>query len=304
MSSYIFKVSPENNQERLDVFLTRSLSDISSRSFVKKLIDGGHVSLNETRVKAHHKVKEGQEVQVEIPDNFLTPQYAAPEDIPLDIFYEDESVIVINKVSGMTVHPAKGNMTGTLVNALLHYSVNLSDVNEEMRPGIVHRLDKDTSGLILIAKDNITHTKLAKQFQRREIKKRYVALVEGNIEFEEGRVDAPIGRHPRYHEKKQVQFHNSSAKEAVTDYQVLKRAKGVTLVALFPKTGRTHQLRVHMQYLKHSILGDEKYGKKSSFLRLALHAQSIGFKHPRTGTFIELATEIPKEFLERVTDFK
>ncbi len=299
MLQHVFKVHPKNNQERLDVFLTQSLSDAPSRNFVKRLIDGGHVRVNEVLFKAHHKVKEGQEVQVFIPDDFLTPQYAAPENIPLDVFYEDDYLLVINKPIGMTVHPSKGNHRGTLVNALLHYSVSLSDVNEEMRPGIVHRLDKETSGLILIAKDNITHTKLAKQFQRREVKKRYIALVQGDVEFDEGRIDAPIGRHPRYHEKKQVQF-NLKAKESVTYYKVLKRIKDVTLLSLFPRTGRTHQLRVHMQYLKHPILGDDKYGKKNSFSRLALHAQSIGFKHPGTKRYLELSIKPPEEFLERV----
>ncbi len=300
MSLHVFKVLPENNQERLDIFLRHQWGEVSSRNSIKKLIMGGHVHVNEMLVKAHFKVQQGQEVQVVIPDNFLTPQYVAPENIPLEIVYEDENILAVNKPIGMTVHPSQGNYTGTLVNALLYYSVNLSNINEEMRPGIVHRLDKATSGLILIAKDNITHTKLAKQFQRREIKKKYVALVAGNIEFDEGKINAPIGRHPRYPEKKQVQFHSSKAKESITYYKVLKRGKAFTLVALFPKTGRTHQLRVHLKYLKHPILGDDKYGDKSSFSRLALHAQSIGFKHPRTKCYLEFSVKLPKEFLEKV----
>ncbi|VAW49618.1 Ribosomal large subunit pseudouridine synthase D [hydrothermal vent metagenome] len=300
MSIQILKVLLEKNDIRLDIFLTKTLPDKPSRSFVKRLVDGGHVRVNEGRVKAHHKVSVGEDVYVDIPEDFGKPQYIGPEDIPLDISYEDEALIVVNKPIGMTVHPAQGNYTGTLVNALLNYSVNLSNVNEEMRPGIVHRLDKETSGLILIAKDNITHTKLAKQFKRREIHKRYVALVEGEIEFDEGKVNAPIGRNPRHHEKKQVQFQNPSAKEAITYYRVLKRVKGVSLVALFPKTGRTHQLRVHMQYLRHAILGDEKYGKRKSFLRLALHAQSIGFKHPRTNQYLEVSCKVPQSFIDKI----
>jgi len=283
MSIYTLKVDEEHDHLRLDVFLTQAISEAPSRSLVRKLIDFGHVRVNEHTVKAHHKVVAGDDIYVEIPKDFLAPQYTAPENIPLDIFHEDGYLIAVNKPRGMVVHPAQGCYTGTLVNALLHHSVKLSQINEDMRPGIVHRLDKETSGLLLVAKDNITHTKLAKQFQRREIKKRYVALVEGSVEFDEGVIDVPIGRHPQRPEKKSVQF-DESAKDSVTFYRVIKRAQGVTLVALFPKTGRTHQLRVHMAYLKHSILGDDKYGKKGTFPRLALHAQAIGFRHPRAST--------------------
>lgn len=299
MAIHILKVDEAHDHLRLDVFLTQVLPDVPSRTFVQKLIDFGHVRVNETAVKSHHKIVTGDDIHVDIPKDFSMPQYIQPENIPLDIFYEDEYLIVVNKPRGMMVHPAQGCYTGTLVNALLHHSVKLSQVNEEMRPGIVHRLDKETSGLLLVAKDNITHTKLAKQFARHEIKKRYVALVEGEIEFDEGVVDVPIGRHPRHREKKAVQF-NDDAKDSVTFYRVIKREKGVTLVALFPKTGRTHQLRVHMSYLKHSILGDDKYGKAKSFPRLALHAQSIGFRHPQTKKYLELSSRPPREFFSKV----
>lgn len=299
MSVHILKVDEDHDHLRLDVFLTQVLPDVPSRTFVKKLIDFGHVRVNETNVKSHHKVTAGDEVHVDIPDDFLTPQYIEPENIPLDIFYEDDHLIVVNKPKGMIVHPAQGCYTGTLVNALLHHSVQLSQINTDMRPGIVHRLDKETSGLLLVAKDNITHTKLAKQFQRHEIKKRYIALVEGEIEFDEGRIDVPIGRHPNHREKKAVQFHDD-AKDSVTFYRVIKRVRGVTLVSLFPKTGRTHQLRVHMSHMKHPILGDDKYGKARSFPRLALHAQSIGFRHPYTKKYLEFCSRPPKEFLSKV----
>lgn len=297
MTTSNLKVRPEDDHTRLDVFLTRVLVDVPSRSFVQKLIEFGHVRVNENAVKAHHKVLAGDDICVVIPEDFLTPRHIKPEDIPLDIFYEDECLIVVNKPQGMTVHPAQGCYTGTLVNALLSHSARLSEINSDMRPGIVHRLDKETSGLILIAKDNITHTKLAKQFERREVKKRYIALVERQVEFDEGVVNSPIGRHPRHREKKAVQF-NDDAKEAYTRYQVIKRLKSATLVALFPRTGRTHQLRVHMAYLGHPILGDDKYGKKGSFPRLALHAQGIGFRHPRTKQFVEFFIKPPREFLE------
>ena len=296
---HTLKVDEAHDHLRLDVFLTQVLPDIPSRTFVQKLIDFGHVRVNETTVKSHHRVVTGDDIHVEIPKDFLTPQYIQPENIPLDIFYEDDYLIVVNKPRGMVVHPAQGCYTGTLVNALLHHSVKLSQVNEEMRPGIVHRLDKETSGLLLVAKDNITHTKLAKQFARREIKKKYIALVEGEIEFDEGVIAVPIGRHPRHREKKSVQF-DDSAKESTTFYRVIKREKGVTLVALFPKTGRTHQLRVHMAYLKHPILGDDKYGKANSFPRLALHAQAIGFCHPQTKKYLEFSSRPPREFFSKV----
>jgi 23S rRNA pseudouridine1911/1915/1917 synthase len=299
MTMHIFKVDEEHDHVRLDVFITQALPEGPSRTFVQKLIEFGHVRVNEAAVKAHHKVAVGDDVRIEIPKDILTPQYIQPENIPLDIFYEDDYLLVINKPKGMTVHPAQGCYTGTLVNALLHHSVKLSQVNEDMRPGIVHRLDKETSGLMLVAKDNITHTKLAKQFQRHEIKKRYIALVEGEIEFDEGVINVPIGRHPYHREKKSVQY-DEAAKDSVTYYRVIKRGKGVTLVSLFPKTGRTHQLRVHMSHLRHAILGDDKYGKAKNFSRLALHAQAIGFRHPQTKNYLEFFSRPPREFLSMV----
>lgn len=295
-SSHLFHVTVEDQNQRLDVYLTTKLSEDFSRVFIKKLIDNGCVRVNEAKVKAGHKVKSGDDVLVEIPEDFLTPQYIEAENIPLDIFYEDEYLFVINKSSGMLVHPAQNITKGTLVNALLYRNVNLSSVNTQIRPGIVHRLDQETSGLILVAKDNITHTKLAKQFQRHTVKKKYIALVQGEINFDEGVIKEPIGRHLKYRDKKAVSY-DESAKEAHTMYRVIKRNKGFTLVALYPKTGRTHQLRVHMAHLKHPILGDEKYGKKQSFSRLALHAQSIGFIHPGQRSFVEFSTRIPAEFL-------
>jgi len=299
MTEHTFKVNEEYHRKRLDVYLTHALCQAPSRTFVQKLIDFGHVQVNDIVVKTHHKVHAGDDVHVQIPDDFLKPQYIQPEAIALDIFYEDESLIVVNKPVGMMVHPAQGCTSGTLVNALLHYSVQLSQVNEDMRPGIVHRLDRETSGLMLVAKDNITHTKLAKQFQRHTIKKHYMALVEGAVEFDEGVIDAPIGRNPRRRDKKSV-LYDEGSKESQTFYRVLKRNNGVTLVSLFPKTGRTHQLRVHMSHLGHPILGDEKYGKKKSFFRLALHAQGIGFHHPQTKKYLEFSKRSPQEFFVKV----
>lgn len=293
----VFKVDNDHAHTRLDVYLAQILTDVPSRTFVQKLIEFGHVRVNEINVKAHYKVSAGDDVSVEIPDDFLTPRHIKPENIPLDIFYEDDQLIVVNKPSGLMVHPAQGCYTGTLVNALLHYSVQLSQINTEMRPGIVHRLDRETSGLMLVAKDNMTHARLAKQFQRHEIRKTYVALVAGKVEFDEGAVNSPIGRHPRHKDKKAVQF-DDKAKEAYTRYRVIRRSRDCTLVALFPKTGRTHQLRVHLSYLGHPILGDDKYGNKHSFSRLALHAQGIGLHHPQTKRYMEFFTKTPQLFLD------
>jgi 23S rRNA pseudouridine1911/1915/1917 synthase len=299
MAHHTVKVETRHQGQRLDVFLTENLEAIPSRSFAKKLIDCGHVRVNERLLKPHHKVSARDDVMVEIPSDFQTQKYVAPEDISLDVFYEDDFFLIVNKPIGMTVHPASGCYSGTLVNALLNYSVHLSRVNEDVRPGIVHRLDKATSGLIIIAKDNITHTRLAKQFQQRKVKKTYVALVEGKVEFEEGRIEAPLGKHPRSFKKRKVLF-DDSAKKALTYYKVIRRSSRETLVSFAPKTGRTHQIRVHAAYMRHPILGDDMYGHKSSYPRLALHSRSLGFHHPRLKTYMEFSTRIPQEFLDKV----
>lgn len=294
MPSHTLNVYKEHDQKRLDVFLMENLRDLPSRTFAQKLIDEGRVTLNKKIVKAHHKVSPGDEIIATWEDDDFESDLE-PEKIKLDIFFEDDQVLVINKPSGMLVHPATGRNSGTLVNALLYHCKKLSDVNSAARPGIVHRLDKETSGLILVAKDNKTHVKLANQFERRLINKRYVALVEGRVEFDEGLIEVPLGRHPKYHAKKAVQF-DDSAKPAKTFYRVIERFKKGTKVALFPHTGRTHQLRVHMSYIGHPILGDDKYGKKFLFPRLALHAQSIGFFHPKTSAYLEFWSTLPPEF--------
>lgn len=334
MPTHTLNVGTDDHHKRLDVFLTQAMVDIPSRSFVKKLIDQSHVRVNQNIVKAHHKVAQGDVIVVQIPQELLAPVHIVSEDIPLDIFYEDENLLVVNKKAGMVVHPSQGCYSGTLVNALLHHCQQLSDVNGSthpdqsrglltidperrpstplgpspelvegrrrrvntaLRPGIVHRLDRETSGLLVVAKDNITHTKLAKQFQQQRVVKHYVALIDGEMEFDEGVVEAPLGRHIRDRQKRDVRF-DETAKEAVTYYRVIRRFQGISLVRLSPKTGRTHQLRVHMSHIGHPILGDEKYGRKQSFPRLALHAQSLGFIHPRQKCFIEFCSQPPKEF--------
>lgn len=298
MSIYALKVEPEHDRERLDVYLTRALPDVPSRSFVQKLLEAGAVLVNKEKVKARYKVRAGDDVQVDVAQELFDPHPVAPENIPLDIFYEDEFLLVINKPAGMLVHPAQGIYSGTLVNALLFHCRQLSDFNTALRPGIVHRLDKETSGLMIAVKDNQTHAQLARQFQKHKVKKQYIALTEGEVEFDEGVIDAPLGRHPVHHDLRDVRY-DDAAKEAVTFYRVIKRHKGVTLVSLFPKTGRTHQLRVHMAHIHHPILGDAKYGRKGNFPRLALHAQAVGFEHPRWKCFLEFSCRPPVEFLQK-----
>ena len=299
MSTYVLKVELEHDRERLDVYLTQALPDVPSRSFVQKLLEAGSVLVNQKSAKAHYKVRTGDTVDVDVVRELLDPHPVAPENIALDIFYEDEFLLVVNKTAGMLVHPAQGIYSGTLVNALLFHCRQLSDFNGSSRPVIVHRLDKETSGLMIAVKDNQTHAQLARQFQKHKVKKQYVALVEGEVEFDEGIIDAPLGRHPVHHDLRDVQY-NDAAKNAVTFYRVIKRHKGVTLLSLFPKTGRTHQLRVHMNHIHHPILGDAKYGRKGSFPRLALHARAIGFEHPRWKCFLEFSCRPPREFLQKV----
>ena len=296
MSSHSFQVAGADQDQRVDVFLTAQLPEQFSRTFVKKLIDQGCVTICNKPVKARYKTVTGDIIHVTIPDELLESTDIEAENIPLDIIHEDECLIVIHKPSGMLVHPATGIYTGTLVNALLYHCEQLSEYHEDpMRPGIVHRLDQETSGVIIAAKDAQTHAALSKQFQTHTIEKEYVALVEGSVEFDEGEIDAPIGRDPIHREKKMVSF-DEKAKESFTRYKVVKRNAKASYVVLFPRTGRTHQLRVHMKYLRHPILGDEKYGKRQTFPRLALHARQIQFTHPQTKERLTCTAPVPAEF--------
>ncbi len=296
MKKELIRVNEENENERLDVFLTQNLKDIPSRTFIKKLIDNNQVTVNGKICKAHYKVINGDEISIEVPQEETLDERIKPENIPLDIFYEDDTLVVVNKPAGMLVHPATGCYSGTLVNALLYHCRNLSDVNSVLRPGIVHRLDQETSGLLVVAKNNTAHVNLSRQFEKRRVKKKYLALVAGRVEFDEGLIDASLGRHPRYHDRKAVVL-DEEARKAKTFYKVIRRFKEASLVALFPHTGRTHQLRVHMAHLGHPILGDEKYGKKNTFPRLALHAQGLGFFHPKTTHFLEFSCPPPQAFI-------
>ncbi|MBF0489717.1 MAG: RluA family pseudouridine synthase [Candidatus Omnitrophica bacterium] len=292
-----FIVEEAHKDLRLDVYLTHMIENIPSRTFVKKLIDSKTVMVNGKPAKTKYKVLIGDKIDVTIDQASLEPQDLVAEKIALDVFYEDPDIIIINKPIGLTVHPAAGNQSGTLVNALLGRFEELSDINGDVRPGIIHRLDRDTSGLIVVAKTNVAHARLARQFEKHTVIKRYVARVQGIIQYDQGVVDVNIGRHPKYHDQRRV-VEKGEGKEAVSLYQVLKRFKKSTLVALFPQTGRTHQLRIHMKHLGHPILGDEKYGRRESFSRLALHAQSIAFEHPITKQSIEFSCPVPAEFLQ------
>jgi len=291
MSTQTFTVTDEHHKTRLDVFLTKSAAGGFSRTFFKHLIEKNLVTLNGEPVSAHHKVRSGETVTVTIPEPDEKEGAPQAEKIPLNILYEDEHLLVINKSAGMLVHPVRGQNSGTLVNALLHHCPKLSDANTPERAGIVHRLDRETSGVILAAKDNQTHIRLARMFKKHRVQKKYIALVEGKVEFDEGKIEARLGRDKREFDKRAVSD-TPDAREALTFYRVLQRSGEHSRVALFPKTGRTHQLRVHMAWLGHPILGDTRYdGPK--FKRLALHAQSIAFEHPIKKFFLEISIPSP-----------
>ena len=295
MREYILKINDEEEGTRLDVCLLRFLQAQGlglSRTSAQKEISDGNVRLAGVAMKANHKVKPGERFEIKIEDK--KPEAIESEDIPLDIVYEDDYLAVINKPCGLVVHPAPGNKEHTLVNALLHHFKKISQVNPG-RPGIVHRLDKDTSGLMLAVKDDKTHLALARLFAVHDIKRQYVALVRGSMEFDENIIEVPLGRHPADRKKVAVGY-SDKTKYAKTHYHTLKRAGSVSLVQLTPFTGRTHQLRVHLAFIGHPILGDNKYGRKNDFPRLALHAYYIGFVHPQTHKFMEFSTPVPAEF--------
>lgn len=290
MEKKSFKVEQDSANLRIDAFLAAQLKDYS-RTSLKNLIINGKVLVNKKKIKPHYCLKINDEIELEIPPKNEISLIA--QDIPLEIIYEDEDVIVLNKPAGMVVHPGAGNYTSTLVNALLYHTKDLSDINPT-RAGIVHRLDKETSGLMVVAKNNFTHLELTKQFKKHSIKRRYIALVKGNVEFKEGLIDLPIDRHRLRRKEMAISF-NPEAKEAQTYYRRIKNFGDFTLLELTPKTGRTHQLRVHLAYLKHHILGDSKYGNKNEFPRLALHAKDLGFLHPRKNKFLEFSSPLPQE---------
>lgn len=276
-------------EERIDKYLAEELG--ISRSTVKKMIDEGFVLVNGKEVKASLILSEADELFVK--DGFIKEASFEAEDIPINIVYEDDDLLVINKKSGMVVHPGNGNTSGTLVNALMHYTKNLSN-KEAFRPGIVHRIDKDTSGLMLVAKNDKAHDILAEGFKNKTIKREYIALVCGVIGEDSGVIDAPIGRDAKDRKKMCVTSENS--KNAVTHFKVLKRYEDYTLLRLILDTGRTHQIRVHMKYIGHPVYNDPVYGKAYNDFGQFLHSASIDFEQPTTHEHLHFECDVPKEF--------
>ena len=301
MEKFYLKVSSIDKGLRLDQYLIKNLEVPISRSRIQSLIKTGSVIVNHEPAKAHYKVKENDIVLINIPPASRTE--VLPQELPLEIIFEDDDLLVLSKPAGMVTHPAGAQYSETLVNALLNYGCQLSTINGPLRKGIVHRLDKDTSGLLVIAKNDFAHQKLAQQFRKHTVKRKYIAMVKGGVAHNEGEIDLPIGRHPQNRKKMAVTFLKKS-RNALTRYRVLKRYKNVSLLELSPYTGRTHQLRVHLKFCGHPILGDKRYGKASDFSRLALHATVLGFRHPRTEEFVEFQSNIPGSFKSFLRELK
>ncbi len=295
MTHYEFIAAETDVGKRIDSFLTENSAGMT-RSAVQKLIENGSVLINEKIASKNYKLRIGDNINMTIPDPQL-PE-AKPENIPLEIVYEDEDLLVVNKPKNMVVHPAPGNYSGTLVNALLyHCGESLSGINGVLRPGIVHRIDKDTSGLLIVAKNDFSHRLLAEQIKEHSFTRKYKSIVYGNLKNDEGTINAPIGRHPVDRKKMTVTLKNS--REAVTHYKVLERFNGFTFVELTLETGRTHQIRVHMSYIGHPVAGDPVYGPKKVITSLGgqcLHAYYISFVHPRTGDILTLSSDLPAYF--------
>ena len=292
-------IEEENSLQRLDTYLTTVLSE--SRNFISKNIKNGNITVNDNIVKNGYMLKVGDIIKIK---DLTVDTSVKAEDIPLQILYEDNDIIVVNKKSGMVVHPGNGNYSHTLVNALLGYTDDLSDEGGVERCGIVHRIDKDTSGILLIAKTNEAHRILSEGFKNKNIKRKYIALVHGVIENNRGKINAPIGRSKIDRKKMCVTDENS--KNAVTNFTVLERYKNATLLELILETGRTHQIRVHMEYIGHPIVNDPVYSKRKIINDYGqmLHAAYLGFNHPITKEFMEFSVEPEKEFNEILEYYK
>lgn len=287
--------------ERVDKFLSAETE--YTRSYIAKLADEGFLCVNGKTAKVNYKLRSGDEIELDVPD--LQPYEVTEEDIPLDIVYEDEHILAVNKPQGMVVHPAAGNYSGTLVNALMHHCKgNLSGINGVARPGIVHRIDKDTSGVLLVAKTNAAHLHLAEQIKVHSVTRKYIALVHGHLKEQEGTVDAPIGRNPK--DRKKMCVTQTNSKNAITHYRVLEEFRGYSLVECRLETGRTHQIRVHMSHIGHPVAADPVYGPKKDALGKGgqfLHAKMIGFIHPVNNEYMELSAPLPQEFLDILDKF-
>ncbi|MBP3544368.1 MAG: RluA family pseudouridine synthase [Lachnospiraceae bacterium] len=303
MEERVFYVTEEEEEERIDKYIA-SISEDFSRSFIQKLIKEQAVLVNGKPVKASFVVSDGDRILLRVPE--LTLPEALPEDIPLDILYEDKQVIVVNKPKGMVVHPAAGHYSGTLVNALLyHCKDELSGINGVMRPGIVHRIDMDTTGALVVCKTDEAHNALAAQLKEHSITRKYRAIVHGNLREDEGTVNAPLGRHPVERKKMAIV---PNGKCAVTHYRVLERLKGYTYIECQLETGRTHQIRVHMASKGHPLLGDAVYGPAkcpvAGLSGQTLHAMILGFEHPSGSGYMEFEAPLPEYFGELLKKFR
>lgn len=301
MNSIEIKIDDSNKFERLDKLLVAEQPDWS-RSQVQIWIKDGHVKVNDAESRSNYKVQAGDTVTLLIPDP--EPLDVMPEEMNLDVYYEDGDVLVVNKPKGMVVHPAPGHLSGTLVNGLMAHCNDLSGINGVMRPGIVHRIDKDTSGLLMVAKNDKAHESLVNQLVEKSVTRRYQAIVHGEIKHDKGTVDAPIGRDKQ--DRQSMTVTNEHSKDAVTHFHVLDRFEGYTLIECQLETGRTHQIRVHMKYIGFPIVGDPKYGPKKTMKinGQALHAGVLGFKHPSTGEYLEFKAPLPAEFEEVISELK
>lgn len=294
MEELTINITEQQKGERIDKVISAAEEDWS-RSQISNWVKDGHIKVNGETVKPNYKVRLEDEITITPP--LLEELDAEPEDLDLDIVYEDEDVLVVNKPKGMVVHPAPGHASGTLVNGLMHHCTDLSGINGIVRPGIVHRIDKDTSGLLMVAKNDLAHASLVDQLVEKSVTRKYIALVHGHIAHDKGTIEAPIARDPKERQKMAVV---DKGKHAVTHFTVLERFGDYTLVECRLETGRTHQIRVHMRYIGFPLVGDPKYGprKTMDIGGQALHAGVIGFIHPRTKEYLEFSAPLPAEFEE------
>ncbi|MBP1999244.1 23S rRNA pseudouridine1911/1915/1917 synthase [Paenibacillus shirakamiensis] len=291
-----WKVAEDAAKARIDKYIKEQVGEEYSRSQIQLWIEDGQVKVNDVQIKSNYKLSMGDQITLHIP--LAAEVMIEPENIPLEVAYEDKDVIVVNKARGMVVHPAPGHSSGTLVNALMFHCKDLSGINGELRPGIVHRIDKDTSGLIMAAKNDKAHTSLAAQLKDHTVTRKYYALVHGNVTHDHGTVDAPIGRDSN--DRKMFAVTERNSKEAVTHFHVVERFGDYSLLELKLETGRTHQIRVHMKFIDHPLVGDPMYGR-SKGIRMdgqALHAAVLGFVHPVSGEYLEFSAPIPSDMEE------
>ncbi|MDQ0149286.1 RluA family pseudouridine synthase [Eubacterium multiforme] len=301
MEEMIYNISSEEKGIRIDKFLSSKFEE-KSRSFIQGLIENEGVLVNNKKVKSNYKLKENDKIEIKMPE--VKELEVEAENIPLNIIYEDKDVIVVNKPKGMVVHPAPGNYNGTLVNALLYHCKDLSSINGVIRPGIVHRIDKDTTGVLVVAKNDKAHNKLSEQLKAHSMKREYYALVEGRIKQDSGTVDKPLARSKKDRLKIAIM---PDGKRAVTHYEVIERFKNASLVKCILETGRTHQIRVHMASIGYPLVGDPTYGfKKGKFKNEGqmLHAKTLGFIHPTTDEYMEFTSELPENYKELLENLR